>query len=262
MDPLSPSFAHGVGLFETMRLKARQLFFFQRHWQRMEQSARQLGLKLVCDPQAVIASIRALVVADQLEDACIKLALIEDANAGSQLFVYARPCSRAPDSVALYYAPDYPLNAHSQLAGHKTHNYMEHRLLHDRARKLGYYDQIRVNTDGAIAETTLGNLFLVQGGSVITPAEDTGLLPGVVRRLVLSQSSLEVQIDVSLDAGDLYQAEAIFLTNSAVGILPVHAIGSRELPDHSICSASHPLVLDLKRKFASWQKSESVSFRD
>ena len=262
MDPLSPSFAHGVGLFETMRLKARQLFFFHRHWRRMQQSAQQLGLELACDPQAVIDSIRALVDTDQLEDACIKLALIEDVDASSHLYVYARPCSSAPDSIALYYSPDYPINAHARLVGHKTHNYMEHRILHDRARKLGYFDQIRVNTDGAIAETTLGNVFLVQGGSVVTPAEETGLLPGVVRRLVLSQPSLKVQIDGALDAEDLYQAEAVFLTNSAVGILPVHAIGSRELPDHSICSASHPLVLDLKRQFASWQKSEAVSFSE
>ena len=262
MDPLSPSFAHGVGLFETMRLKARQLFFFQRHWQRMQQSAQQLGLELACDPQAVIESIRALVDADQLEDACIKLALIEDVDASSYLYVYARPCGPAPDSIALYYSPDYPINAHARLAGHKTHNYMEHRLLHGRARKLGYYDQIRVNTDGAIAETTLGNVFLVQGGSVITPAEDTGLLPGVVRRLVLTQSQLPVRLDAKINAEDLYEAEAIFLTNSAVGIVPVHLIGSRQFPDHCIASASHPLVLDLKRQFASWQKSEAVSFSE
>lgn len=258
MDPLSPSFAHGVGLFETMRLKGRQLFFFQRHWRRMQQSARQLGLELACDPQALIENIRALVDADQLEDACIKLALIEDEEAASHLLVYARPCSPAPASIALCYTEDYPINEHARLVGHKTHNYMEHRLLNAMARKSGYFDQIRINTLGAVTETTVGNLFLIHEGTVSTPAEETGLLPGVARATILERQV--VQLDAQIRIAQLHTADAIFLTNSVVGILPVHRIGRAHCADQSYDSASHPLVVDLQAQFAAWQQDEALSF--
>ena len=207
IDPLSPSFAHGVGLFETMRLKARQLFFFQRHWLRIQQSAQQLGYELTCDSQAVIDTIGTLVDADQLEDACVKLALIEDVDGGTQLLVYARPSTRVPESIALLYDADYPINAHARLAGHKTHNYMEHRLVHARARELGYYDQIRINTQGVVSETTVGNLFLVHGESLSTAAEETGLLPGVARATILSD---KLSSWMRITSAQLMSADAIF----------------------------------------------------
>lgn len=258
LDPLSPSFAHGVGLFETMRLKARQLFFFQRHWRRMQQSAQLLGFELTCDSQAVIDAIGALIDADQLEDACIKLALIEDVEAGTRLLVYARPSTPVPESIALYYAVDYPINAQACLAGHKTHNYMEHRLLHARARELGYYDQIRINTQGAVAESTVGNLFLVHGDSVSTAAEETGLLPGVARATILERQA--VQLDAHITSAQLMSADAIFLTNSVVGVLPVHRIGFAHGAQQSYSSARHARVSDLQKQFAIWQASESLVF--
>lgn len=258
IDPLSPSFAHGVGLFETMRLKARQLFFFQRHWLRIQQSAQQLGYELSCDSQAVIDTIGALVDADQLEDACVKLALIEDVDGGTQLLVYARPSTRVPESIALYYDADYPINAHARLAGHKTHNYMEHRLLHARARELGYYDQIRINTQGAVSETTVGNLFLVHGDSLSTAAEETGLLPGVARATILERQA--VQLDAHITSAQLMSADAIFLTNSVVGVLPVHRIGFAHGAQQSYSSAIHARISDLQKQFETWQASESLSF--
>ena len=82
-----------------MRLKARQLFFFQRHWLRIQQSAQQLGYELTCDSQAVIDTIGALVDADQLEDACVKLAQLRMLMALS--YWYTRAQYSVPESIAL-----------------------------------------------------------------------------------------------------------------------------------------------------------------
>ena len=130
-------------------------------------------------------------------------------------------------------------------------------MLHLRARELGYYDQIRVNTQGFVTETTLGNLFLVHGDTVSTPAEETGLLPGVARSIILERQA--VQLDPQIKSAQLNSAEAIFLTNSIVGVLPVHQIDVTQGNGRFYSSHEHPLVLNIRKQFANWQLNEALN---
>lgn len=244
LDPTASGFAHGFGLFETIQLSGGHVVFWEPHWARLKASAEALQLELTCSADAVLQVIRELAAADGLDSALIKLSLVRDA-VGSRLFVYARPAQPVPAVVGLRFDPNCPINERSILAGHKTHNYMENISLLESARAADYYDVLRVNTIGELAETTIGNIFFVIDGALWTPALETGILPGVIRGeiIALHPATREARFEAEI----LERAEAVFMTNSSCGILPVESIAGEGF-EKNYSSARHPLVLQLQRQ--------------
>jgi branched-chain amino acid aminotransferase len=88
-----------------------------------------------------------------------------------------------------------------------------------------------VDINGNVAEGPGFNVFAVTNGRLATPA--TGVLPGITRRTVFDlcqRLDLPVaQMDVSTDA--LCQADEVFITSTAGGIMPVTTIDGAPVGD-------------------------------
>ncbi|CAA6677451.1 MULTISPECIES: aminotransferase class IV [unclassified Lentimonas] len=258
LDPTQSGFAHGFGIFETLKLAESQLCFWEEHWQRFVKSAKALSLHLEFTEPEVLAAIRELVRADGLKDAVIKVSLVQ-ACEGSQCYVYARPAMMTSGAARLLFASDSKQNEHSLLAGHKTHNYMENMMLLASARSAGCTDVVRVNAAGQLTETAVGNLFFVQGDTLYTPGLATGILPGVVRAVVLEAAEI-LGIPVAEGAyfpDALNLMESAFVTNSSVGIQPVDTIMMGDA-QREVNSSSHPMVLDLIEALAAVEAGSSL----
>ncbi|MEM8867882.1 MAG: aminotransferase class IV [Verrucomicrobiota bacterium] len=225
IDPVESGFAHGFGLFETIKLSAGSLAFWEAHWLRLKRSAALLGLEFCHSAEEGLEAVRRLACDHDLSNATIKLSLFRD-EFGAKLYVYSRPQTQYGTSVKLLLNLGSPMNEHSILSGHKTHNYMENVLLLETAKLAGYDDMIRINTAGHLTECTMGNLFFFDGQILCTPPLEAGILPGTVRAAVLEiAASLSIEIKEGLfEPSDLSGAGAIFMTNSSVGILPVHSV--------------------------------------
>jgi branched-subunit amino acid aminotransferase/4-amino-4-deoxychorismate lyase len=267
LAPTHSGFAYGYGIFETLKLSAGRLCFWDAHWARLRRSAHALGLQLDCSAAAVLRAIAELVQAEGLRDGVVKLSLLADAGASAQcsgtraarLFVYTRPAMAAAATARLKVLSESPLNERSPLAGHKTHNYMENMLLLEAARAGGSSDVIRVNTAGLVAETTVGNLFFVEGRQLSTPALGTGILPGVVRDAVL-QAAAGLAIPVEEGAylpEQLQHADALFITNSTAGIRPVQALEA-DAWRVTLPSESHPMLQALTAALAVAEADHSI----
>jgi 4-amino-4-deoxychorismate lyase len=259
LDPTQSGLAHGFGLFETIKLVDGRLCFWEAHIARLLGSAQALDLSCDVGADELLEAIRELVRRVGISSGTVKISLLKNGS-DTQLFVYTRPSMPSADLVRLHLdAAASPLNEHSVLAGHKTHNYMENMLLLQRARSAGYSDVIRVNTAGVLAETTVGNLFFIAGGQLSTPAPSTGILPGVIRREVLRAAS---PLSVSLKEGvylpeQLQHADAVFITNSSVGILPVHAVECAAW-QVDLDSGAHPMVQALSGALAVSEEQHSI----
>ena len=214
-------FAHGFGLFETMRYTDGQLFFWKDHWARFAKSAKHFALALPKE-DAVLAALHGLVTKAKLTEGTLKLSLLKDTE-GSCLYVYSRPPITSPNSDTLILNTTNPIYPRSLLAGHKTHNYMEVMHLLSLARAQAYYDCLRVDTNGFLAETATSNLFFLKDGRLHTPALDTGILPGVIRAVLLRERDL--QIEEGLFAPEaIRDAEAVFVTNATTGLKIIERI--------------------------------------
>jgi 4-amino-4-deoxychorismate lyase len=77
----------------------------------------------------------------------------------------------------------------------------------------------------------MSNVFLVEGGRLLTPRLDVCGVAGVMRRVVLreaAQAGIDVQ-EAELRAADLQRAGEVFLTNARMGIWPVRVLDGRPL---------------------------------
>ena len=84
----------------------------------------------------------------------------------------------------------------------------------------GFHEVLFTNTRGEVTEGSITNIFIQQQGSLLTPAMECGLLPGVFRRYLLEHAPLVVR-EAVLTRRDLAQAEALFVGNSVRGLVQV-----------------------------------------
>ncbi len=136
--------------------------------------------------------------------------------------VMIEPLPAQPTSVALAVI-DFPLPARAH-PGHKLLAYAEHIHARELARAEGADDGIRLDAAGTAAECAMANLFVVQGGIVITPPAQHGVLPGIVRSRVLALCSGELRIPVReapLPLTIVRTADELFITSALRGVVGV-----------------------------------------
>lgn len=219
--PSSSAFAHGFGLFETICYAEGKLQFWKDHWMRLSTSAKYFALVLP-EEDAVLTGLRQLVVESELDSAILKLSLVKDIE-GSRLYLYSRQPFPEPDGRTLQLDRSCPIFERSALAGHKTHNYMEAMHLLGLARAQGYYDSLRVDSHGNLAETTTANVFFSEGGKLYTPSLDTGILPGVTRAALLRSTVLEIE-EGEFSPERLLDADGVFVTNASSGPVQIDGV--------------------------------------
>ncbi|MEO0900196.1 MAG: aminotransferase class IV [Bacteroidota bacterium] len=99
------------------------------------------------------------------------------------------------------------------------------------------------NQEGAVSEASSSNIFYIKEKKLFTPDLSSLCLPGIMRKQII-QLAHELKIPITekrIKESELAKAEAIFLTNSIRGLIPVNEWGK-----HSWNSHSHPMVKFLK----------------
>ena len=115
--------------------------------------------------------------------------------------------------------------------------YVNSALAKSEAIQNGYDEAILLSHDGHVAEGSAENLFLVRRGVLYTPDPSQNVLEGVTRRLIMDVARDELGLKIverSIDRGELYAAEEVFFTGTAVGIHYVSSIDRRPVGDGSI----------------------------
>lgn len=197
-------FRHGRGVFETLPVVDGRALFQSWHEESMARAADALGIDM--GPMFFL---------DQPpgRNGIWRWFLTES---GIETSFDSRP-PEVPSSYSLSLSP-LRLNPSGWDARYKTLSY----LTHLQAREEGDSDEVvMLNTRDQIASAAMANLFWVQAGQLYTPGASCGCREGVVRRWVIEESGLEVtEGEYPIECLD--SAEEIFLTNSRIGIQPVH----------------------------------------
>lgn len=110
-----------------------------------------------------------------------------------------------------------------------TGSYINACLASDEARQNGFDEAILLTADGHVSEAASSNLFVVRQGTLLTPPPSDGILEGITRAAVL-EIARDLGIPVverSIDRTELYAADEVFLTGTAVEVAPVTRIDHR-----------------------------------
>ena len=107
----------------------------------------------------------------------------------------------------------------------KRLDYSRSYIAKHKALDLGGTDALLGNTEGNIACATTSNMFIREGDDYITPPLRDGVLDGITRRGFIAKTGAREE---SISEERLMAADAVFLTNSILGVRQVASINNKE----------------------------------
>ena len=117
-------------------------------------------------------------------------------------------------------------------ASKTTGNYVNSSLAKVEALKAGYDEAVMLNPAGLVSECTGENIFVVRGGTIITPPLASGALEGITQSSVMAIArdfGYEVRVG-ELARSDLYVAEEMFVCGTAAEVSAVNSVDDRAIP--------------------------------
>ena len=266
VSALDYGFLYGFGLFETMRAYEGQVFRLESHLSRLVRSAELLRLPV--GTAELKDAVRDTIKANRLSDARIRITI----SAGEgEMSPDPGTCQKPTVLVLAERYQPYPQevyqrgfravissihrNSQSPLSRLKSANYLESLLARQQARETGVDEAVCLNDKGLLAEASMSNIFLASDGILRTPGEESGILPGITRGVIL-ELALKLGIkalEEDIRPSELFQAQEAFLTNSLIEVMPLTEIEGKPV------ASGRPGALS-RRLLAAYRKLALTGF--
>ncbi|TAJ19113.1 MAG: hypothetical protein EPO65_07540 [Dehalococcoidia bacterium] len=223
---------YGAACFETMLARNGMVFRLEPHLARLAYGLRAMGAEPPSGDllrRAIDETLRA----NALSDASLRLEVsvgaghTPDLDAATEPLVTLTvgPLTLPPDPPRLRIT-SVRLDEHQPMRGAKTANFLTYLLARREARGSGADDALLLNHAGDVAEAATSNVFLLLRDVLVTPAAEAGPISGITRAAVIDVArAIGIPVEERrVTLHDLTRAEAVLLTNSIVGILPVASV--------------------------------------
>lgn len=227
----------GEGLFETFRYKSRMPLFFGRHYDRMERGARLLRIPFV-ERDDLDGIVKTVVTNSGIPDAYVKICLLSNGSlnyyndaARGDIAIVVRDYEPRTEPVMVC-INEFRRISDSPIHGVKSLNYLENIIAWREARLKGCDEAVFLNERGEITEGTASNIFWVEKDTLYTPSVECGILPGIIREILLDSVST---LGLGVEEGGYYpefmfNSRFAFLTNSLSGSMLISRLDNTELP--------------------------------
>ncbi|MES9850298.1 MAG: aminodeoxychorismate lyase [Candidatus Thiodiazotropha sp. L084R] len=231
---------YGDGLFETIAIQGGRPCLWQRHMRRLQNGERKLGFPF-SDKERLWHE--ALKLCSGREEGVLKIILTR--GSGGRGYRPPDPC-QPRRIISMHPWPDYPrswyeqgivlrrcdtrFSRQSRLAGIKHLNRLDQVLARAEWSDPAVVEGLMLDEMNHVISGTQSNVFLLKGDQLITPELSQSGIAGVVRELVLEfaeQYSLHPRV-IELELEELQQADALFITNSILGLCPVSKFEDRQ----------------------------------
>ena len=229
------AFKYGDGVFETIKFENNKIVFFEDHYFRLMASMRMLRMKI---PMKFTLEF--------LEEEILKT--IKSVISDNSTFRVRMTIYRKDGG---HYLPktnevDYLINVHPIHSKHKetykidlykdlynysgllstvkTTNRILNTLASIFAEENGLDNCILLNENKSIVEVANGNIFIVKGNIIKTPALNDGCIKGVTRKKVIEIIGKHPDYTIeetSISPFEIQKADEVFITNSIIGIQSV-----------------------------------------
>ncbi len=236
---MTHAFMYGTATFEGIRAywsaEQGQLYglFIREHLERIRNSAKML----LMDPVPSVDELFAIVVETIRrnhfrEDAYIRPSFYKSTRAigvklhhlDHQLYVIATPFGNYVDiekGIRLMTSSwrrnaDEALPARGKIVG----GYVNMAFQKSEAELNGYDEALVLTPSGHASEASAANLYMVRGGTLITPPVSDDILEGVTRKAILTLAAdLGIPTEIrSIDRSELYVCDEVFLCGTGVQV--------------------------------------------
>jgi len=225
------SFKFGDGCFETIPFYNQKCFMFKEHLKRLEAGLRALHIDL--DLKHIEVQAYTLIHDSDIQDGFVRV--LCSRGEGSIGFLPSADCKAyyiielvkrvgsLPSETKLFVSSYKRINP-SQLPIHsKLNNGLNSVLARIEAKQHGCFEALQLSEEGYVSEGSSSNICWLHGNRLYMPSESCNVLPGI------TQSVLEQISPIQIMKGEyrlkhVFDADEVYLTNSAWEICPVHTI--------------------------------------
>ena len=208
----------GSGFFETIKTVDGRPWALARHMRRAVNSARTLGFRLP-NEEVVRGCVSQILQLNNFEQGMMRISFSSNGDWG--IFHTPYQEKNNPASVTVFsheiVEEGVPL---------KTYPYSHRLEILREVNSKGFDEAIVINQMNKVCEGSVTNLLFKIDATWITPPLSDGVLPGVMRALVIE--NLEVQVR-SITVQEIPRVESGFLLSSLRIAQPISAIEGREL---------------------------------
>lgn len=228
------AFKYGDGIFETVKIQNNKIVFWEDHYFRLMASMRMLRMKIPMN-----------FTLEFLEEEILKLVAKQTSNnvLRARLSVYRQdgglytPKTNAVDFIIDVKEVDiitktvYKVdlfkdfyNYSGLLSTIKTTNRMLNTLASVFANENDLDNCILLNERKSVVEVTNGNIFIVKGTVIKTPALTEGCIKGVARKKIIEiiEKNKEYTLEeTTISPFEIQKADEVFITNAITGIQSV-----------------------------------------
>lgn len=152
--------------------------------------------------------------------------------------------------------PDTAIPARAKVNG----AYVNSVLAKQDAIDSGYDDCIFLDAAGHVCELSAANIFLVRGGTLITPDTTNDLLEGINRRTIIELCRREgIQVvERAVDHTELYIADEAFACGTSAFVAPIVEVDARQVGDGKI----GPITTKVAKLHASVLRGQGIYGKD
>lgn len=205
--------APGFELFETLLATREGCRHLARHLARLGQSAAELGFRF--DAAGTAAMLQS--VCGQLP-AGVPFRMRLGLQPAGEVSLRSAPLAPLPDGPVGLLLSDRVMPSGDRLLLHKTSLRQAYDEGWREAEAAGAFDMLFFNERGELTEGGRSNVLLRLDGRWYTPPLASGLLPGVMRAVLLDDPAWDLQ-QRTLSRQDVRRAEAVCVCNALRGVL-------------------------------------------
>jgi len=255
-------FLYGDGLFETMRVFNGRPFRKAQHLERMVRGANYLKIPMPYTAKQLQHFAEDLIEQNKMPDAVLRVMLTR--GPGKRGY---SPKDAGPPNVVMTLHEIEPLDsanpprwnmvtspfqipASDPLASFKTMNKLVQIAARADAEARDADEALMINTNGEVAEATSGNLFWIYHEKICTTPTGRGALPGITRAVILEICQvLGLQTNKRVIKREaLKNAEAIFLSQGAYGLISIVNLDGEPVPDSPLVEKIYKSYCDMLAK--------------
>jgi branched-chain amino acid aminotransferase len=230
------SVIRGFGVFDFLRTYNGFPFHLDEHLNRLERSARLIGLELPHPTAKIKEIVRETLGRNKHKESNIRLVVTGGLSTDGitpglspQLLIMVSSVKEMP--VEWYSDGAKVITSHVErfMPGAKSINYIPAILCQREARMQQAIEAVYVDRNGYMLEGTTSNFFAFIGDTLVTPPCNR-VLPGITRQVVLGLAEKEyTMIERELHKDEVRLIDEAFITSSVREIVPIVAIDSIKL---------------------------------
>jgi len=223
----------GAGIFETLRTVDSLAYAYSRH---MDRAVKSAGIaNVILPPLDLVASaVAQLLAAEPWPNGLLRISFDKNGQWAAVHFPYQPVTTTA--TVRIH--PDYLISKGETI---KSYPYENRLAILDEAKLLGFDEAIVCSTEGNICEGAVSNIIFYINGRWVTPPTSDGVLPGIMRGLVIDYCGVGVE---SVGLSQIEDISGAILLSSLRIAQSIQSIEGRELElSHAFCDEIHAMAV-------------------